>query len=79
MHAHRAPPSSLAALRPCLVPRTSHRRATVVDAVAGEGAVRRAVGGFPQGLRGGVDVGHPFLIVRYGCQNAARVKGKARA
>lgn len=80
MHAPKAPPSSLAALRPCLVPRTSHRRAPVAATVAGQGVVRHAVGGLPQGRRGGVDLGHPFLVLRYGCQSAARAaKVKARA
>jgi|RhiMethySRZTD1v2_1073278.scaffolds.fasta_scaffold3788090_1 hypothetical protein len=79
MHAHKAP-SSLASMRPCLVPQTSHRRATVVDAVADQGAVQRAVGSIPQSFGGGVDAGRPFLVVRYGCQSAARAaKGKARA
>ena len=80
MHAPKAPPSRLASVRPCLVPQTSHRRASVVDAVADEGAVQRTVGSIPQNLSRGVDVGRPFLVVRYGWQSAARAaKGKARA
>jgi len=79
MHVHKAP-SSLASLHSSLVPQTGHRRATVVDAVADEGAVQRAVGSIPQSFSGGVAVGRPFLVVRYVCQSGARAaEGKARA
>ena len=72
MHAHKAPPSSLASPPPCLVPQTSQGRVTVVDALADQGSGQRAVGSIPHGLQGGVRVGRPSLAARYRCQGAAR-------
>jgi hypothetical protein len=79
MHAHKAPPNSLASLPPCLVPQTSQGRVTVVDAPADQGSGQRAVGSIPR-LQGGVRVGRPSLGARYRCQGAARAaNGKAWA
>jgi hypothetical protein len=80
MHAHKAPPNSLASLPPCLVPQTSQGRVTVVDALAEQGSGQRVVGSIPHSLQGGVRVGHPSLGARYRCQGAARAaNGKAWA
>ena len=80
MHAHKAPPSSLASLPPCLVPQTSHGRATLVDALADQGSGQRPAGSIRQSLGGGVGVGRRFLVARYRCQGAARAaNGKAWA
>ena len=80
MPAHKAPPSRLASPRPCLVPETSHGRAILLDADAGEGAVQCAMGSIPQSIRGGVDLGRPFLVLRSGPQSAAwAAQGQARA
>ena len=80
MPAHKAPPSRLASPRPWLVPETSHGRAIVLDADAGEGAVRGAMGSIPQSCRARVDLGRPFLVLRSGPQSAARAAlGQARA
>jgi|SoiMethySBSTD1v2_1073268.scaffolds.fasta_scaffold1207434_3 hypothetical protein len=80
MHAHKAPPNSLASLPPCLVPQTSQGRVTVVDALGDQGSGQRAVGSIPHSLHGGVRVGRPSLGVCYRCQGAARAaNGKAWA